>query len=51
VGKVVTTLYFWASDVRWLYRRPYFLISSLVVVVDTPRLLGSLLRVGDMGLV
>jgi hypothetical protein len=48
---MVTALHFWPSDVRWFDRRTYFLITSLVVVVDTPLLLGMLLRVGDLGLV
>jgi hypothetical protein len=46
-----SALHFWPSDVRWFNRRPYFLITSLVVVVDIPPLLGMLLRVGDLGLV
>jgi hypothetical protein len=43
---MVTALHFWPSDVRWFDRRPYFVITSFVVVVDTSQLLGMLLRVG-----
>jgi hypothetical protein len=51
MGKMVTALHFWSCDVRRVNRRTYFLITSLVVVVDTPPLLGILLRVGNVGLV
>ena len=51
VGKVVPALYFWPGDVRWCYRGAGFLIASVVVVVDTPPLLGSILCVRDVGVV
>jgi hypothetical protein len=51
MGKMVSALHFRPSDVRWVNRCPHFLITSLLVVVDTPPLLGMLLRVGDLGLV
>jgi hypothetical protein len=48
---MVTALHFWPSDVRWFDRRPYFLTTSLVVVVGTTSLLVMFLRVGNLGLV
>ena len=51
MGKVVAALHFRPGYVDWVYSRLGIFIPSLVVVVDDRAFLGSLLRLGHVGLV